>query len=150
MTPRNNAKPSLCCLLGLIVSAASARAALLTATNCQAQGANWTAAIWKTNGTGAAMGPPVSGNAYAIVNNGIAVANNVSNARVRNPLTASVQSYPFPGDVLTVATNAEFRFKIANSTSTTVSFPGVGGNPGLVADGGFLNIADASAVMTAA
>ena len=124
------------------------RAANLTTTNVQAAGANWTAAIWKTNGTGTAVGPPVAGNTYAIVDNGTIVAGNAANSRVRNPTSAVTST--FPGDSLTVGTNGEFRFKLDGSLATTLIFPGVGGNPGLIVDGGFLNIADFAAVTTIA
>ena len=56
------------------------------------------------------------------------------NARVRNPISAA--SVTFAGASLTVATNAEFRFKLDPGQATTVNFPGVGGNAGESGNGG--------------
>jgi mono/diheme cytochrome c family protein len=101
-------------------------------TSVEAQGSDWNVAIWHTNG-----GPflsPVAGNAYSLVFNGVTVGNNLNNTRVRSPDLAGTQT--FPGDSLTVNKNTELRSK---HTPVTINFPGVGGKPGLVLDGGLLN-----------
>ena len=106
---------------------------LLTTTNVQAQGADWTAGIWRTNGTGAAVSPNV-GSVYALVFNGVSIGNNLNNTRVRSPDAAGVLT--FSGDSLTLNKNTELRSK---HTPTTLNFPGTSGNPGLVLNGGMLN-----------
>src|SRR6185436_13301357 len=64
-----------------------------------------------------------------------------NNTRVRNPYGAGAPNgvHTFPGDSLTLSVNSEFRFKNDNITLTSVNFPGVGGNPGLILNGGALN-----------
>lgn len=106
----------------------------VTTTNVQAQGADWTGAIWKTNGTGAAAAP-VAGNNYAEVFNGIGVGNGLNNTRVRSPAVSGTVT--FAGNSLTVNSNTELRFK--GSSPSTLNFPGVNGNPGLILNGGLLN-----------
>jgi hypothetical protein len=65
------------------------------------------------------------------------VLRNRSNfTRLRNPQVLN-QELTFPGDSLTLSTNTELRLKPA----ITVRFPGVGGEPGLIFDGGCLNLA---------
>ena len=114
-----------------------ARAATnLTTTNVQPGGANWTAAIWKTNGTGTAVAP-AAGNTYQTVFNGVSIGNGSSNTRIRNPAAAGVQT--FPGDLLKMDTNTELR---AKQLDAILNFPGVGGNPGLVLNGGMVNGGD--------
>src|ERR1035441_3419930 len=54
----------------------------LTTTVVQAGGANWTAAIWKTNGTGAPTSP-VAGNTYETVFNGTGIGNALNNTRIQ-------------------------------------------------------------------
>ncbi len=105
----------------------------LTTTNVQAQGTDWTAAIWRTNGAGTAVSP-VAGGAYALVFNGISIGNNLNNTRVRSPDATGVLA--FPGDSLMLNKNTELRSK---HTPTTLNFPGTDGNPGLVLNGGMLN-----------
>jgi hypothetical protein len=129
-------------LLGLILLTESSQGANLTTTNVQASGANWTAAIWKTNSTGmgtngAAGLAPVAANTYEMVANPIGIGNGLNNTRVRNPATAGTQT--FPGVSLTMYTNTELRGKQAGAV---LDFPGVGGNPGLILVGGMLNGGD--------
>jgi hypothetical protein len=114
----------------------------LTTTNVQASGANWTAAIWKTNSPGFATNngaalAPVAANTYEEVFNGITIGNGVNNTRVRNPATAGLQT--FPGQSLRIYTNAELR---AKQSGAILNFPGVGGNPGLIMDGGLIDAGD--------
>ena len=52
--------------LSLLAFPQASRAANLTTTNIQASGANWTAAIWRTNAVGTS-GQPGSGTALAPV-----------------------------------------------------------------------------------
>jgi len=133
---------TLSSLLGLILLTESSQGANLTTTNVQASGANWTAAIWRTNSTGmatngAAAVAPIAANTYEMVANPIGIGNGVNNTRVRNPATAGTQT--FPGISLTMYTNTELRGK---QSGAVLDFPGVGGNPGLILAGGMLNGGD--------
>ena len=130
------------CVLAILGCCATARAANLTTTNVQGSGANWTAAIWKTNSPGmatnsAAAVAPVAGNTYETVFNGISIGNGLNSTRIRNPANAGTQT--FPGASLTMYTNTELRAKTAGAV---LNFPGVGGNPGLILSGGMLNGGD--------
>ena len=139
-------------LLGLILLTETSQAANLTTTNIQAAGANWTAAIWKTNASGfatngAAAVAPVAANTYETVFNGIAIGNGLANTRIRCPQVAGVQT--FPGASLTLRTNTELRLKnngagAGGNTAVinSVDFPGVGGNPGLILNGGLIDCGD--------
>src|SRR5262245_1806814 len=139
-------------LLGLILVTGNSEAANLTTTNIQAAGQNWTAAIWKTNASGfatngAAAIAPVAGNTYETVFNGIAVGNGLNNTRIRCPQVAGVQT--FPGASLTLRTNTELRLKNNGAGGggntaiiNSVDFPGVGGNPGLILNGGLIDGGD--------
>lgn len=111
--------------------------ATLTTTNVQGSGANWTAAIWKTNTSSTNFFAPTAGNTYQGIANGTAFGNNANNTRIRNPATAGVQT--FPGDCLILNTNTELRMKAA---SAILNFPGAGSSPGLVLNGGVLNTGD--------
>jgi PA14 domain/Chitobiase/beta-hexosaminidase C-terminal domain len=115
------------------VSATALGDANLTTTTVEASGSDWTAAIWKTNGAGTAVSP-VAGNNYAMVSDGTAIGNGLNNTRVRTPATAG--NYTFPGDSLTLNSNTELR---AKNEPGTITFTGVGANPGLVLNGGMLN-----------
>ncbi len=114
----------------------------LLTTNVQASGANWTAAIWKTNnGSGVPTGTavaPTSGNTYTMIFNGTLVGNGLNNTRLRPPTSGNAT---FPGDSLTLNTNTELRFK-AGSVGNIMTFAGVSGNPGLILNGGMLNGGD--------
>ncbi len=109
----------------------------LTTTNVEPQGSDWTSAIWQTNGTGTAVAP-VAGNNYAGIFNGTSVGNGSNNTRIRSPAVSGTVT--FAGNSLTVNTNTELRTK--GSPPTTLNFPGVGGNPGLILNGGLLNNGD--------
>jgi hypothetical protein len=113
------------------------RAANLTTTVVQPGGNNWNLLIWKTNGTGTAVGPPVPGNTYETVFNGVTIGNGAASTRIRNPAASGIQT--FPGDSLMMDTNSELR---AKQPGATLDFPGVGGNPGLILNGGLLNGGD--------
>jgi len=114
----------------------AAHAANLTTASVLGNGTNWTYPIWKTNGTGLAVSP-IAGNTYGCVFNGVAFGNNKNNTRIRNPASAGMQT--FPGDSLTLTTNTELR---AKQEGAVLNFPGVGGNPGLILNGGVLNAGD--------
>ena len=118
-------------------AAAPAGADVLTTKDSQGGGLNWNGVIWRTNGVGNPAAP-VAGNTYELVANGVAFGDNKANTRVRNPVAAGVQT--FPGDSLTFNTNTDIRAKTA--TGLVLNFPGVGGNPGLILNGGALNAGD--------
>ncbi len=122
------------------VSATPSTTATFTTTNVEAQGTDWTAAIWKLNGTGTAAAA-VAGNAYAAVFNGTSIGNGLNNTRIRSPAVSG--AITFAGDSLTLNTNTELRTK--GTPPTTLDFPGVGGNPGLILNGGLLNDGDNTA-----
>ncbi|MDB6108510.1 MAG: CotH protein, partial [Pedosphaera sp.] len=126
----------IACAMGLGALCGTAQAANLTTTNVQASSANWTAVIWKTNGAGV-VAAPVSGNTYESVFNGNFIGNGANNTRLRNPAAAGVQT--FPGDSLTLDANTELR---AKTSGAILNFPGIGGNPGLILNGGMLNAGD--------
>lgn len=109
-------------------------AANYTTTTSQGSGANWNGNIWTS---GAA---PTAGNTYELISNGTVWGNNTGNTRVRNPAAAGVQT--FPGDSLTLNANTDIRMKTAGAI---LDFPGVGGNPGLILNGGILNPGDDAA-----
>jgi len=133
-------------MLGLAGLLATSRAATLTANSSQGSGSCWTNVIWKTNSTGTAVGPPVPGNAYVYIPNSTPFGNNLGNARARNPVTNASVVCTFPGDSLTLTTNTEIRTKNitqpASLGAPTLNFPGAGGNPGLILNGGVLNVGD--------
>jgi hypothetical protein len=113
----------------------------LTTTTTEAAGTDWTYAIWRTNGQGTSVSP-VAGNTYTCVANGTTYGNGTSNTRIRNIAAAGVQT--FPGDSLTLNTNTELRAKggTIGEANVTLNFPGVGGKPGLILNGGVLNGGD--------
>jgi hypothetical protein len=108
------------------------RAANLTTTVSEASGNTWNAAIWYTNGTGVAVGPPVAGNTYEAVSNGIGFGNGTSNTRIRTPTSGSAT---FPGDSLTLDSQTELRMKNPGGTN---NFPATNGHAGLILNGGVL------------
>jgi hypothetical protein len=118
----------------------SVQAANFTTTAVQASGTDWNAAIWNP-------GPvsPTAGNTYEVLLGG----------RVRSPAgtAGSPQTFTFPGDALqldgngfssttgTAGQSAELRLK-SNDVGNIYNFPGVGGNAGLVLNGGIVNNGD--------
>lgn len=126
-------------------TASSAGAATMVTTNVVGGNTGWnTTGIWKTNGVGTAVTGVVPGNTYECAFNGVAFGNSTANTRMRNLYaTTSPLFQTFPGDSLTLHTNTEFRFKRIDANNIpTVNFPGVGGNPGLILNGGVLNVGD--------
>jgi mono/diheme cytochrome c family protein len=122
------------------VSATPTASASLTTTTSEAQGTDWTGAIWRTNGNGTAVAP-VAGNNYAAVFNGTSIGNSLNNTRIRSPAVSGTVT--FAGNTLILNTNTELRTK--GSPPTTLNFPGAGGNPGLILNGGLLNNGDNTA-----
>jgi hypothetical protein len=127
--------------IGLFAIAANIPAATFVTKVTQASGQNWTAAIW-SNPPNTTLTAPAAGNSYESVDNGTAfgasaTGGSVNNTRLRNPASAGVQT--FPGDSLTLSANSELRAKTAGAV---LNFPGVGGNPGLILNGGALNAGD--------
>lgn len=111
-----------------------------TTTNSQAAGESWTDTIWQMNGTGGGTAPS-AGNDYECVFNGFLFGDNTDNTRVRNPTSAG--DAIFPGDSLTLNANTELRLKYSSPSHVPlIDFPGVDGNPGLILNGGIVNIGD--------
>ncbi|HUI07684.1 MAG TPA: fibronectin type III domain-containing protein [Verrucomicrobiae bacterium] len=83
----------------------------------------WNAVIWQP-------GPvaPTAGNTYEVLGGGL----------IRNPPAVGVQT--FPGDSLTLDSGAAMKAK--GPSGTTLNFPGVNGNPGLILNGGTVMAAD--------
>ncbi|HSU54378.1 MAG TPA: LamG-like jellyroll fold domain-containing protein, partial [Candidatus Dormibacteraeota bacterium] len=138
----------------LTLGVAGATAGTYYSTNVVGDGNGWfTGSMWRTNdGTGnpGAIGvnpQPSAGNIYIMVQGGRpAIGNNLGETRVRNIYTNNTLTtyFTFPGDSLELRTNTEIRFKQLPTPSTieNVNFPGVGGNPGLILNGGMLNVGD--------
>jgi hypothetical protein len=118
--------------LGPLIS--PARGATLTTSVTQAVGQDWNAAIWQPGNVS-----PVAGNTYETVSNGTTISYGAGNTRIRNPAVAGVQT--FLGDSLTLNLDTELRMKGVNGT--ILDFPGVGGNPGFILNGGVVNTGDA-------
>ncbi len=129
-------------LLALTATAAFAQPVsstnFYTKANQGATTATWNA-MWTNNGAIATGVAPVAGNEYEAIGNGVAFGANVLNTRLRNLSAGTLQT--FPGDKLTLSTNAEFRFK---NPGLQLNFPGINGQPGLVMKGGALNAGDDS------
>jgi hypothetical protein len=121
-------------ILSLLGLPTPGRAANLTTTICESSGSSWNSVIWYTNGTGVEVGPPVAGNTYECLANGVLYGNGTLNTRVRTPTVGGVQT--FPGDSLMLDTNTELRIKGGAANN----FPGVNGNPGLILNGGILEV----------
>jgi len=106
-----------------------ANAALFTTTVQQAAGTNWNGLIWNPGGVA-----PSAGNTYEAIAGG-------NPTRIRNPdLGGLGGTTVFPGDSLTLDASTELRLK--GGANTVINFPGVGGNPGLILNGGLVNTGD--------
>lgn len=117
-----------------------AKAGHYTTTVAQESGQSWTNLIWRLNGSGSAVAPS-AGNTYELISNGTAYGNNQGNTRVRNPLIRGL--LPFPGDSLKLNHNTEIELKrVSAGSPPTAHFPGVGGNPGLILNGGSITVDD--------
>ena len=86
------------------------------------------------------LSPPSPGNTYAAVFNGTTIGNGLNNTRIRSPAVSGTAT--FAGDSLTLNANTELRAK--GNLPTTLNFPGVNGNPGLILNGGMLNDGDST------
>src|ERR1043165_108194 len=123
-------------LLSLQMVLPQAQGANFVTKAIQASGAAWTASVW-SNPPSATATAPSAGNTYQLIFNNTAFGNNQNNTRIRNPAAAGVQT--FPGDSLTMDANTEIRPK---AVGAILNFPGVGGNPGLILNGGALGAGD--------
>src|SRR5205807_2660296 len=109
----------------------SVHAANFTTAIQQGGGNKWTDAIWNP-------GPvaPTAGNTYECIAGG-------NPTRIRNPASGSGDPVlgvkTFPGDSLQLDASSEIR---AKGVGNTIDFPGVGGNPGLIMNGGNLDTGD--------
>jgi PA14 domain len=100
-------------------------------------GLDWNGNYWFLDTTGAGpSGPPMAGSTYELVYNGKNI-NNGGNTLTRNPAVNGIHT--FPGDSLLMDLNTELQ---AKNNDATLDFPGVGGNPGLILNGGLINIGD--------
>jgi len=129
-----------------IIAPASAANFTFNGQQANADTNHWNAAIWQPGSV-----TPSAGNTYELL------VNTATATRLRSPngttgsggTGAAGQTFTFPGDSLTLngagfttgTTSTELRFK-ASFDSTTFNFPGVGGNPGLILNGGILNDGD--------
>jgi uncharacterized repeat protein (TIGR01451 family) len=131
--------------LALLCAGVSVQAANFVTKVSVGAGNGWhNQTVW-SNPPNTAVSLPVAGNTYEMIFNGTAWGNNTANTRMRNPPTDGLQT--FPGDSFQMNTNTDLRFKrgSAAAISLTIShFPGVGGQPGLIMNGGVLNPGDDS------
>ena len=116
---------------------------------------------WKLNNTGTAVQPTngtatattTNYNIYSLTNNGLALGGGNQPTTIRDPYTSPFPSIAtFPGDSLVLNTNTQIRFKHGSNSGTLVpgvgfniptnNFPGNFGLPGLVLNGGCLNVGD--------
>src|SRR5437867_7109693 len=111
--------------VALLLWAATISAANLTTAVQQGTAANWLAAIWQPGPVG-----PTAGNTYECIAGG-------GPTRVRNPASGSgdpvIGVKTFPGDSLQLDAVSEIR---AKGIGNTINFPGIGGAPGLIFNGG--------------
>jgi len=126
-----------CCFLACLPYAGQAQETNYTSAQTVGSGNSWNGNYWQLNGAGALVGPPTAGNTYELVSNGTAFGNNQANTRTRNPAVTGVQT--FPGDSLTLDANTEMRMK---NNGSILNFPGTNGNPGLILNGGIINVGD--------
>jgi hypothetical protein len=125
----------------LISSAAlgmSLQAAEFTTTVQQGTAAHWAQNIWQPGAVS-----PTAGNTYVALAGG-------NPTRLRNPASGSGDAVigvkTFPGDSLQLDTGSEIRAKGPGTPANTLGFPGVGGNPGLILNGGNLDNGDNGAI----
>ena len=128
---------STTCCAALCLPLAS-RAANYTSVDATGAGDSWAGAHWQLNGTGTKVGPPTAGNTYELISNGNTITAG-TDSRTRDPATNG-STQVFPGDSLQLDLNTDLRLK---GPGTTVVFPGPGGGlPGLILNGGLINIGD--------
>src|ERR1044071_7692024 len=118
-------KRLLALLLFLTFCLVTAHAANFTTAIQQGGGNHWSNSIWQPGPTF-----PTAGNTYQCIAGG-------NPTRIRNPASGSGDAVigvkTFPGDVLQLDASSEIR---AKGIGNTLDFPGVGGNPGLILNGG--------------
>src|SRR2546430_16371397 len=120
-------------LFVLFIASVTSRAANFTTAVQQVGTGRWDAGIWNPGAV-----TPTAGNTYEAIAGG-------NPTRLRNPNSASSPSDPvigvktFPGDSLQLDANSEIR---AKGVGNSINFPGVGGNPGLIMNGGNLDAGD--------
>ena len=109
-----------------------AQSAHYTTTVNRVSGAHWHNAIWQP-GTVA----PAGGNTYECLTRPSSPP-----TRIRCPASDGVQT--FVGDSLTMDYSSEIRVKKGSTSpgNTKINFPGIGGNPGLILNGGNLDVGD--------
>ena len=133
-------------------------------------GTNWAGTavtpVWKLNGVtanpalqpfaGTVTGTVTNYNFFIMNSNGVALGDSTASTIIRSPYNPGTPAYnidTFPGDSLIVNTNTQIRFKHSGSTGSalvagvnynqvTNNFPGNFGQPGLVLNGGCLNVGD--------
>src|ERR1017187_9662243 len=132
-------------------------------------GTNWAGTgvtpVWKLNGVtanpavqpfaGTATGTATNYNFFIMNSNGVALGDGTASTIIRSPYTPSpyYNIDTFPGDTLILNTNTQIRFKHGGSAGnslvtgvvynqSTNNFPGNFGQPGLVLNGGCLNVGD--------
>jgi hypothetical protein len=129
-------RPNVYLFIGFVVLISVAtRAAHFTTAVQQGTSANWLQPIWQP-------GPvsPTAGNTYECVAGG-------NPTRIRPPASGSgdpvVGVKTFPGNSLQLNAATEIRCKgFSGTTGNIMDFPGVGGNPGLILNGGTLDHGD--------
>ncbi len=117
----------------------SLQAANFTTTVQQGTAAHWSQTIWQPGAV-----TPTAGNTYQALAGG-------NPTRLRNPASGSgdpvVGVKTFPGDSLQLDANSEIRAKgFSGTLANTLDFPGVGGNAGLILNGGNLDNGDNTAI----
>ena len=128
---------ALCCTLAAFFTAAKVGAADFVTKAVVGSGNSWSTPLIWSNPPNTTVSAPAAGNTYRLLFNNTAFGNNQGNTRIRNPAAAGVQT--FPGDSLTMDANTEIRPK---AVGAILNFPGVGGNPGLILNGGALGAGD--------
>ena len=109
------------------------QAANETANIQQSAGNSWNnlPSIWSGNNNPAV----IPGNTYQLIAGG-------GPSRTRNPVLGNGLVTTFAGDSLTIDPGQTIRWKGPGTPGTIMNFPGVGGNPGLICNGCFIDVGD--------
>src|SRR5688572_359906 len=123
----------------MLATIMSLPAAEFTTAVQQGTAAHWAQNIWQPGAVA-----PTAGNTYVAIAGG-------NPTRLRNPASGSGDAVigvkTFPGDSLQLDPNSEIRAKgLSGTNANTLNFPGVGGNPGLILNGGNLDNGDNAAI----
>jgi len=127
-------------LINSVALSMSLPAAEFTTTVQQPGTAYWSQNIWQPGAV-----TPTAGNTYVALAGG-------NPTRLRNPNSGSNPPDPvigvktFPGDSLQLDAGSEIRAKGPGTPANTLGFPGVGGNAGLILNGGNLDNGDNGAI----